>query len=320
MIGHVLSEAGVRAEVGGNIGRALIGIADLEPPPDWVVIEASSFQLHDAPHLDPTIGVLTNLSPDHLNRYASVEDYYADKRKMLQHADDASIWVANGDDREVARMMRGVPGRMVTWSLSREAAAWLDRDRGTLVLDGEDLMPRDDFPLLGDHNVENALAAALATKAAGVSLTNIAGGLRTFRSLAHRLEPVRNLDGVSWINDSKATNVGSARAALQAVTRPFVLIAGGRHKNEDFRALIPYLSGCRLIVAYGEAADKFAREVGSAMEVRTVGCLADAVREARRAALPGAAVLLSPACASFDQFTSYEERGNIFKELVRALT
>jgi UDP-N-acetylmuramoylalanine--D-glutamate ligase len=138
--------------------------------------------------------------------------------------------------------------------------------------------------------------------------------------LAHRLEPVRNLDGVSWINDSKATNVGSARAALQAVTRPFVLIAGGRHKNEDFRALIPYLSGCRLIVAYGEAADKFAREVGSAMEVRTVGCLADAVREARRAALPGAAVLLSPACASFDQFTSYEERGNIFKELVRALT
>lgn len=320
MIGHVLATAGVRVEVGGNIGRALIGIADLQPRPDWAVIEASSFQLHDAPHLDPTIGVLTNLSPDHLNRYASVTEYYADKRRMLQHADGQSIWVVNGDDAEVQAMMRGVPGRVLTWSREHRASAWLDGSRAVLVLHDADLLARDAFPLLGDHNVENALAAALAAQAAGVANEHIANGLRSFQSLPHRLEPVRELDGVVWINDSKATNVASARAALRGMDRPYVLIAGGRHKDEDFRTLAPLLTGCRVVVAYGEAAGKFEREIGAAVPLVTTGTLGDAVREARRRSHRGDAVLLSPACTSYDQFNNYEERGDAFKDLVRSLT
>jgi UDP-N-acetylmuramoylalanine--D-glutamate ligase len=316
---HLLVSAGIRAEAAGNIGRPLIALAESAESLQWVVVEASSFQLHDSPRLNPTVGVLTNLAPDHLDRYRSVEAYYADKMRLFQHATDRSRWILNRDDDAVVAAVAGIPGERQWWSTEREADAWWNRDTGQLMLGQSTLLSRDRLPLLGDHNVSNALAAALVASAAGASVVQMAAALETFQPLPHRLEPVRELDGVSWVNDSKATNVASTTVALQAMHRPFVLIAGGRDKGEDITQLAPLLSDCRRLIAYGEAAQRFREELGNAVDLITVGPLEDAVRSARDGAQPSDAVLLSPACSSFDQFAHYEARGDAFKRMVMAL-
>jgi UDP-N-acetylmuramoylalanine--D-glutamate ligase len=188
------------------------------------------------------------------------------------------------------------------------------------VLDGTPLLPRADLPLLGDHNVHNALAAALAACAAGGEPAAIADGLRSFRGLPHRLERVREVGGVAWINDSKATNVASTAVALRAMDRPYVAILGGRHKGEPYTVLGPLLgAGCRGIVAYGEAASLVEADLGGATAVTVAPVFADAVAAAGARARPGDAVLLTPACSSFDQFANYEERGATFRRLVEAM-
>ena len=318
LIGHVLAAAGRSTVIGGNIGRPLIDFAGQSV--EWAVVEASSYQLHDAPTLTPDIGVLTNLSPDHQDRYGSVAAYYADKRLLFRNASDRSVWVLNGDDQAVLQLASGAAGRHRRWSLGAAVDEWWDRGRDLLMLDGAPLRSRAELPLLGDHNVANALAAALAAAAAGVPPSAIGDALASFHGLPHRLEWIRDVDGVAWINDSKATNLASTATALEAVHRPYVLIAGGRHKGEPYTALAPLLArGCRAIVAYGEAGPLVARDLGSARPTHVVGPFADAVRQARRVAQRGDVVLLSPACASFDQFANYEERGVEFRRLVEGL-
>jgi UDP-N-acetylmuramoylalanine--D-glutamate ligase len=182
------------------------------------------------------------------------------------------------------------------------------------------LLARSDFPLLGQHNVANALATALAADSAGVSAEAIASGLATARGLPHRLEAVREVRGVLWVNDSKGTNVASTLVALRAVDRPFILIAGGRGKGEAFTPLSPLLRGrCRAVVAYGEARSKVASDLSAACPVEEQNAFDGAVARAAALARPGEVVLLSPACASFDQFTNYEERGARFRRLVEEL-
>ncbi|HEX9581851.1 MAG TPA: UDP-N-acetylmuramoyl-L-alanine--D-glutamate ligase [Gemmatimonadales bacterium] len=318
LIGHLLAAAGRSAVVGGNIGRPLIEFAGSSP--EWAVVEASSFQLHDAPHLAPTVGVLTNLAPDHQDRYAGVADYYADKRLLFRNAAPDSTWVLNADDPAVVELARGVPGTRRTWSLRGRADAWWDRSTGVLMLGRDPLLPRDRLPLLGDHNVGNALAAALAAVAASLGALAVGGGLASFQGLAHRLESVGEVNGVLWINDSKATNIASTSVALRAMTRPYVLILGGRHKGDPYTPLAPLLAnGCRGIVAYGEAAPLVVRDLGTVAETHARGPFAEAVHQAGRLARAGDAVLLSPACSSFDQFTSYEERGATFRRWVESL-
>jgi UDP-N-acetylmuramoylalanine--D-glutamate ligase len=316
LIGHLLAASGEAAPVAGNIGRPLITVAEQTPPPRWAVVEASSFQLHDAPNLRPAIGVLTNLAPDHLDRYPDVAAYYADKRLLFRNATPDSTWVLNADDPEVLALAAGVPGRRFRFSLREPADAWYDAPARWLMRGAQRLLERHDVPLLGLHNVANALAAALAAEAAGIPLGDIARGLASFGGLPHRLEPVGEVGGVLWINDSKATNVAAAAVALRAMERPFVLLAGGQPKGESFAPLAPLLRGrCRLVVAYGEARDRLARDLGSACTVDTVEAFDAAVERAARAARPGDALLLSPACASYDQFQSYEERGARFRAL-----
>jgi UDP-N-acetylmuramoylalanine--D-glutamate ligase len=320
LIAHLLSAGGVACPAVGNIGRPLIELA-LEPqPPAWAAVEVSSFQLHDSPGLRPAVGVLTNLAPDHLDRYPDVGAYYADKRLLFRNADAASVWVLNGDDPAVLQLAAGAAGRQLRWRLGRAADAWFDRGGDALMFEGAVLLARDALPLLGDHNVHNALAAALAARAAGLAPPAIAGGLRTFRGLPHRLEVVRDVEGVRWINDSKATNVASAAVALAAMDRPFVLILGGRHKGEPYTALAPLLRGrCRAVIGYGEAAPLVERDLRAHGSVRTVAVFADAVAAAGSEARRGDAVLLSPACSSFDQFANYEARGAAFRALVEAM-
>ncbi len=214
----------------------------------------------------------------------------------------------------------GAAGRYRYFSVDRPADAWFDRARKRLMLHEEFLVPQTELRLLGDHNVANALAATLAVRAAGVGLATLRSGLVSFRALPHRLEPVREVRGVLWINDSKATNVAAAVRAVQAMVRPFVLIVGGHHKGESYAPLAQTLSErCRATVAYGEARDLLARELGARSAVLTVAVFDDAVDRASGLARGGDAVLLAPACASYDQFTSFEERGERFCALVEEL-
>ena len=319
MTAHLLSAAGKNAQAAGNIGRPLIELVEAGDSLDWVVVEASSFQLHDSPNVNPAIGVVTNLAPDHLDRYQDLDAYYADKKRLFQNATERSVWILNGDDDAVETLAVGVPGERRRWSVRSKGDAWWDRASGHLMVGAQRVLRRDRLLMLGDHNVENALAALLASSSAGVPVSQLSAGLKTFRPLPHRLEPVREVDGVLWINDSKATNVASTSVGLRAMERPFVLIAGGQDKGADLHQLDQYLSSCQGIVAYGEAAEKFQREMESVTNVEVVLSLEDAVSAARAKASDGDAVLLSPACASFDQFRDFEQRGDQFKRMVEDL-
>lgn len=316
LVAYLLQAAGIRAVAAGNIGRPLIDIVRQPSPPSWCVVEASSFQLHDAPHLIADVGVLTNLAPDHHNRYSSVDAYYADKKRLFQSATESSRWVLNGDDPAALALAIDAPGHRSLFSLKARADGWYDRAGDRLMLGDAVLLPRPSLPLLGDHNVANALAAALAAAAVGLPPEVIARALPSFPAPPHRLEPIAEEGGIRWINDSKATNVASATAALRAMAGSFVWLAGGEDKGEDFGPLHEELARCRAVLAFGEAAPRLAAALRDDVLVRVVPTLADAVAEARRLAEHGDVVLLSPACASFDQFTDFEQRGEAFRHLV----
>ncbi len=320
LVAHLLRQAGLHAEAAGNIGRPLADIALQNDHYQWLAVEVSSFQLHDSPHFAPEIAILTNLAPDHLDRYASVEAYYADKRLLFRNARPDHVWVLNGDEPAVLELAAGALGRRVLFSLRHPADGWYDATARRLQLGPDALLARADLGLLGDHNVANALAAALAVREAGVPLAAIGEGLRSFRPLAHRLEPVREVGGVRWINDSKATNIASTVVAVEAMDRPFVLLLGGRHKGEPYTRLGPLLKNrCRRVIAYGESGELIERDLGGKVPLERGTTFEDVVARARGAARPGDAVLLSPACSSYDMFKNYEERGGAFRKLVEAM-
>ena len=326
LIAHLLRGLDLEATEAGNIGTPLSEIVARETHPQWIALEMSSFQLHDTPSLNPVVGVLTNLSPDHLDRYASVEDYFADKAMLFANADADSVWVVNADDVAVQKLVRHVAGEKFDFSLRKKAGAYLDERADTLHALGAPLVKRRDLPLLGAHNVANCLAAALAVMVADrahqtvKARKGIAAALRTFQSLPHRLELVGEFGGVQWINDSKATNVSSTTVAVDGMERPTVLLLGGRHKGEAYTPLADGIKNrVKKVIAYGEAAAIIARDLRPVVEVVRLGTDFDEVmRVAKASARPGDAVLLSPACSSYDMFTNYEERGERFRSLATA--
>lgn len=307
-------------EAAGNIGTPLSDVALAGNAPPWLSVEASSFQLHDCPALTPAVGVLTNLSPDHLDRYPNLEAYYADKAALFRNASAHSRWVTNGDDAAVTALAAGKAGVHERFALDvRLADAWFDRSGGWLILRGMPLVRRADLRLLGDHNVANALAGALALPD-GTDRDAIADALKGFRALPHRLEPVREVGGVLWVNDSKSTTVASALSAVRSLDRPVVLLLGGKDKGGDFGDLAPALAKARGVVAYGDAGERVAKALnGRVTLVREGHDFAAVIARARALAQPGDAVLLSPACSSFDMFTSAEDRGNQFRAMVEAM-
>jgi UDP-N-acetylmuramoylalanine--D-glutamate ligase len=324
---HLLVEAGLDAVAAGNIGLPLSDVALRGRTPDWVVVEASSYQLGGIDTFTPRVGVVTNLAPDHLDRYPDVESYYADKARLFDHATPDSVWVLNGDDAAVLDMAGSSPGRRLIFRTSSlpgrgEEGGWLAEDgRLLLHVDGVEtaLVHADELRLLGRHNHANALAAALAAYVAVGDAAALREGLRSFSPLAHRLEPVATIDGVLWVNDSKATNVASARVAVEGMTRPTVLLLGGRHKGESYLPLAG-TGWVKTVIAYGEAAGRIVTELEGKVPVERVdGPLAAVVDRAAALAEPGDAVLLAPACASFDMFRDYEDRGSEFIRLVGAV-
>lgn len=334
LIGVLLRALGHDAVDAGNIGLPVCELVMRTPHPTWAAIELSSFQLHDTPGVRPDVGVLTTLSADHLDRYPSVEAYFADKSRLFANADHASRWVVSADFDEIAAMTRDVAGAVSHFSVqSRRADAWFDRTTDQLVLGGTPFMARSAVPLLGDHNIANVLAAVQAVFVASVAhqtdeaRTRMADAIRGFGALPHRLETVAVRDGVSYINDSKATNVDAALVALQGMTQPTVLLLGGRHKGEPYTALAaPLRQWGRAVLCYGEAGELAASQLAPALApMVAVEWMRDASFEqvvARAASLaqPGDAVLLSPACSSFDMFANYVERGDRFTRLAREAT
>jgi UDP-N-acetylmuramoylalanine--D-glutamate ligase len=321
--GHLLDALGLRAATAGNIGTPRTELALSRTPPDWVALEVSSFQLHDTPSIDPRVGVLTNLSANHLDRYATVEEYFADKALLFRNATTASNWVSNADDAAVQEMIAAVPGMHARFSVRASSDAYFDRTHDMLVALGHPLIRRDELSLLGDHNVANALAAALAVMMADGThrthhaLNRIRDGLRTFRALEHRIETVGEFDGVTWINDSKSTNVASTLVAMRGMSRPTVLLLGGRHKGEPYTDLRAELARTgRAVVAYGEAGPLIERDLEGVVPLMRLGSsFEDVIATARELAQPGDIVLLSPACSSYDMFDNYEHRGAVFKQL-----
>ncbi len=323
LIGHILRALGLNAPDAGNIGTPLSEVINDAEPPDWVSLELSSFQLHDTPSISPSVGVLTNLSADHLDRYSSVGEYFADKAMLYRNAKPTSRWVINVDDAASAKIARDVDGEHLRFSVRKKCEAWYDRPTDSLIVFDEPLLARSELRLLGDHNVANALAASLAVMGADEGFRiehvrqEIADALRTFRAMPNRLEVVGEWQGVEWINDSKATNVASTLVAVQGMTRPTVLLLGGRHKGEPYTALArPILDHVKHVIAFGEAGPLVEKDLaGAAPLTRVDGSFEEVMAAARSHAAAGDAVLLSPACSSYDMFDNYVERGDRFRQL-----
>lgn len=326
LIAHVLGVAGRRAPAGGNIGTALSEIALWSQQPEIVVVEASSFQLGRTRRFAPSIGVLTNLAPDHLDWYPGVAEYYADKAKMFDNATSESRWVLNAEDEEALALPGDAPGtryhfRIASAPAPDERGGWISDDGWlTLRIDGEErVIAASELKILGPHNVANALAAAVTARLCGVEVEDMAKGLRTFPALEHRMEPVGERGDVLWINDSKATNIASTQVAVRSMDRPTVLLLGGRHKGEPYTDLVPDMrEHVRAVIAFGEAGERIERELRDEVEViRVEGGFDEVMRVAAETARPGDAVLLSPACSSYDMFANYEERGRRFRSLAQ---
>jgi UDP-N-acetylmuramoylalanine--D-glutamate ligase len=314
-IGHVHREAAVPVAVAGNVGTAVASLVGTLPASSTIVCEASSFQLEDSVDFSPEAAVLLNLAPDHLDRHDSYESYVEAKLRIFANQGNDDLAVAPVD-LEVDDL--GGCARRVTFGSG--GGAELSERSDQLWWDEQPLMATEEIGLPGAHNVQNAMATAAVCLARGIEPDAVISGLRSFTGVAHRLELVADRGGVAFVNDSKATNVTSTVVALRSYSGGVHLIAGGRGKSQDFTPLVPLVAErCRAVYLIGEAARELALALdASGVALHEVGDLEHAVAAAAEAASPGEVVLLSPACASYDQYRDFEARGDHFRQLVEA--
>jgi UDP-N-acetylmuramoylalanine--D-glutamate ligase len=333
LLGHLYRTAAEPVAVAGNVGTPLSSLAGEVDPAATVVCEASSFQLEDSVAFAPECAVFLNLAPDHLDRHEDLESYLAAKLRIFANQGNDDVAVYNADDPALAGVDLGGCARRISFCVGAAPDCEVSLAEGTVFYDGEPLLPVGELGLFGEHNVANAMAAAAAALAMGLDREAVREGLRSFAGVPHRLEPVAELGGVRYVNDSKATNVASAAVGLRAFVdaddpgaMPAVhAILGGSEKGEDFGALLePVREACRAVYLVGAAAERLAEAlapaVGPGLELHRCEDLEDAVRRAAAAAGAGEVVLLSPACASFDAFENFERRGERFREIVGELS
>lgn len=325
LLGDMLKAAGREVVVAGNIGWALVGEVRRAGPDAIIVAEVSTFQLEGIVDFRPRVGVLLNIFADHLDRHGSIGEYARLKRRLFENQEPSDDAVLNLDDPVVVDTTCGIAARQRFFS-TRDLNADARRESGALLVElsghARRICMEDELPLVGEHNLRNVLAASLTASLLGVPTEAIAQAIREFRVPEHTLEPVAEINGVRFINDSKGTNPAATVAALQAMNRPTILIAGGRHKGTDLSRLGRQIAAhAKALVLIGESARvvEAAAAQGGLEEAITCGSLEEAVEEAFRTAQAGDTVLMSPACASFDMFADYAERGRRFKEAVRAL-
>jgi UDP-N-acetylmuramoylalanine--D-glutamate ligase len=324
LLGHLYRSAGEPVAVAGNVGTALSELAGEVEPETTIVCECSSFQLEDTVAFAPECAVFLNLAPDHLDRHADLESYLAAKLRIFANQGNDDVAVYNADDPFVADADLGGCARRVAFCRGAGPDCEVAVAEGTIFYDGEPLLAVSELGLFGEHNVANAMAAAAAALAMGLEREAVVESLRSFVGVPHRLEQVAEVDGVRFVNDSKATNVASATVGIRVFEGGVHAILGGSEKDEPFAPLVESIvERARACYLIGATTERMARELAPAVEagVELHRCadLEDAVRRAAAAASPGEVVLLSPACASFDAFENFERRGERFREIVQGL-
>ncbi len=314
LVGHILESAGVSAQVGGNIGTPVIAMTGSSRDDQWNVLELSSFQLETARTFRAHIGVCLNVTQNHLDRHRTMDNYAAAKGNLFRMQLPGSFAVLNAGDA-ICQSFAALTPATVSWFSRadlRDGKAWLDAKTP--------LMQQGDIPIPGPHNAENVLAAAHVARLAGVPVEAIAAAVRTFQAVEHRLEFTAEIDGVRYYNDSKATSVDAALKAIDSFEGNLWVIMGGTDKGSDYRVMRDRLATkARAVLLIGAAAEKIASHLDGAVKVIQCGTIANAIRKASADAQPGDTVLLAPACSSFDQFQNYEQRGRVFKQLVKEL-
>jgi UDP-N-acetylmuramoylalanine--D-glutamate ligase len=325
LLAHLLRTAGREAHAAGNIGRALSEFVAGDTPQTYYATELSSFQLETIDTFRPHIGLILNITPDHLDRYDSLEDYARSKWSLFRNSTLADYAVLNARDPWLARQAADLTCQVLWFDSGQRNSpagirgAGVVGDRLWLRTTGEPfpLLDRAELPLPGRHNLENCLAAALAAHLCGLSATDIRAGIATFRGLPHRLEVVADIEGRLFVNDSKATNVDSTRLALESYGQPVILIMGGKDKGSDFSSLRDAVrERARHLLLVGEAAPVIEQSLSGAAPVTRCRDFDEIVRRGLELSSAGHVILLSPACASFDMFDNFEHRGEVFRRAV----
>ena len=324
LLGHLYRTAGEPVAVAGNVGTPLSTLAGEVAPDATVVCECSSFQLEDSIAFAPECAVFLNLAPDHLDRHADLDAYLAAKLRVFANQGNDDLAVYNADDPVLAGADLGGCARRISFCHGAGPDCEVSFSEGTIFYDGEPLLAGRELGLFGEHNVANAMAAAAAALSMGLDRDAVRAGLRSFAGVPHRLEQVAEIGGVRFVNDSKATNVASALVGLNAFEGGVHAILGGSEKGEEFAPLAgPIRERCAACYLVGASAGRLAAElapvVEAGVELNRCANLEDAVRRAAAAARPGEVVLLSPACASFDAFANFEQRGERFRRIVEEL-
>jgi UDP-N-acetylmuramoylalanine--D-glutamate ligase len=329
LIGELMKASGARTLVGGNIGTALTSLVDQTTEDSWLVAELSSFQLETIEALRPRVAVITNITPDHLDRHGSFENYARAKHRLFinQTAEDWAV-INGSDSGSLGLIALGIPSRKAFFSARHAQATGVYGREGkiftTLLEDSQtEVISFDEIPLPGLHNIENvcaALASVLCALGKDAPLDEIREAIRGFKGVEHRIEFVAEISGVKFYNDSKATNIDSTIKALESFAGNIILILGGKDKGGDFTLLAPLVrERVKRLVLIGAASDKIASQLADAQPVSRASTMREAVAKSVEAASTGDTVLLAPACASFDMFNDYEHRGRVFKEEVQAL-
>ncbi|MBX3244944.1 MAG: UDP-N-acetylmuramoyl-L-alanine--D-glutamate ligase [Acidobacteria bacterium] len=327
LVGEILKDAGMDVLVGGNIGTPLLDLVSLAKEDTWVVTELSSFQLETIVDLRPRIAACLNVTPNHMDRYDLFSDYAAAKHRIFMNQTEEDLAVLNADDQVTSTWAEGLKAHVTFFSVKKELDEGLFLRGSELIsrANGKDkvLADREDILLRGLHNVENVLAAFAICLACGVSPDSMRRTVRNFKGVEHRMEFVAKINDVSYYNDSKATSVDAALKALEALSESegkTVLLLGGRGKNAPYAPLIPLIeSTVRTLVIYGEDGDNIASQLKGTAEIIRAETMTEAVKFASGSAKAGDNVLLAPACASFDMFRSFEERGDSFRMAVKDL-
>ena len=325
LCGHIFNTCGYKTHVAGNIGLAFSEIAlDVEEG-DFVSLEVSSFQLDLIENFKPAVAMILNITPDHLNRYEnSIKKYAVSKQRIYKNQDENDFLIVNKDSKSVMKYLSEYNSKSFFFSLNEE------QNDGCFYSDGEVIFrlngkenfrcSRNDINIRGEHNLSNAMSVVCGAKAFDLDNEGIVKGLQTFKSVEHRLELVRQIDGVKYINDSKATNVDSVWYALKSFDEPILLIIGGQDKGNDYTQIKDLvLQKVKKIYAIGSSAEKVFNFFHHDVKVEIKKSLEEAVKSASNETISGDVVLLSPACASFDMFNNYEHRGKVFKEAVNKL-
>jgi UDP-N-acetylmuramoylalanine--D-glutamate ligase len=320
LTGHILHASGIAAQVGGNIGTPVTAMVQTSSPQQWNVLELSSFQLETIADFHADIAIALNVTQNHLDRHHTFAEYAAAKGRLFATQQPGAFAILNADDPTTAGYASLTAASPLWFSSTRPVTSGIWLADYKIWFDGELLMEAQEIPIRGRHNIEDTMAAAAAARLAGAPLAAIATAVRTFKAVEHRLEFVRNLNGVDFYNDSKATSVDATLKALDAFSGGLWVILGGKDKGLDYTVLrTPLAAKAHAALLIGAAAQKIGEQLQGAVPLENPGTLQNAVRFAYARARPGDTVLLAPACASFDQFNSYEHRGQVFKSLVAQL-